>query len=633
MATQYIGLDVRLILKSLEEVDGKVLGIDPRTQTITLRRGGARRTIVSRPHCHAARPRSTCAEDRRFLKIAVLDGCSHMSHPFAFFSFSATGGQILVEGSDIKDLKILPTPSPAAFSHATPHDAASHPSPPSDPNRLPHHPHQHHPHHPPPPPPPVHNHHHSVHHYQPQPPLPPHHALPQHPLAAPRAAQLPMPDGLLQAHHHHMNQGGYLPPPPPQQQHFSPGRGVEYADPAIVSLFLAVIAAFSLLRTQYSQAPAVTRSSSQGSSAHMSELEGSMDEETIDFNEFSHAGSGSGGGAGGGSSGHTLNGRIVNQSVGSSSGGRGPRKASSRNYGKGAGEKPSDGFLGRGRKGLYDDVTDKGVDWVKAELGQRRQQGGQSPAFRARRARRDSGEAFLEDAETISDDFDFQAGLNNFDKRNVFAQIAEADATAPEARLVSFNIKRRAPGGYDPMARLAPRENVLDTAPSGDETGNDAEVESEVEGDGLLLGGGGLEDTDGVPRDGGRDSSGRRVSFRTLSGVPVPTVTPAEMVEIERLAASETGPSDEQMIENGGRGTAMMVLQALGGSRRIKPGNHNEGPLVVVLAGNNRVGAYGLCAARHLANHECNVVACVVGSEAELVNVSSCAGSSRSISG
>ena len=76
------------------------------------------------------------------------------------------------------------------------------------------------------------------------------------------------------------------------------------------------------------------------------------------------------------------------------------------------------------------------------------------------------------------------------------------------------------------------------------------------------------------------------------------------------------------MLENGGRGAAMLVLQALGGGRRIKPGNHNDGPVVVVLAGNNQTGAYGLCAARHLANHECNVVVTVVGGEAELVNVS-----------
>lgn len=84
---------------------------------------------------------------------------------------------------------------------------------------------------------------------------------------------------------------------------------------------------------------------------------------------------------------------------------------------------------------------------------------------------------------------------------------------------------------------------------------------------------------------------------------------------------TETGPNDEQMIENGGRGVAMMVLQALGGSRRIHSKNHNSQPHVVILVGNNKTGAYGLCAARHLANHECSVTVCVIGNDVELVNV------------
>ncbi|CAG8743044.1 3691_t:CDS:2, partial [Funneliformis caledonium] len=80
----------------------------------------------------------------------------------------------------------------------------------------------------------------------------------------------------------------------------------------------------------------------------------------------------------------------------------------------------------------------------------------------------------------------------------------------------------------------------------------------------------------------------------------------------------ETGPNDDQMIENGGRGASMMCLQALGGSRRIQPNNHNAAPQVVILAGNNKTGAYGLATARHLANHGCFVIVCVVGKEKDL---------------
>ncbi|KAJ3288182.1 enhancer of mRNA decapping [Borealophlyctis nickersoniae] len=223
------------------------------------------------------------------------------------------------------------------------------------------------------------------------------------------------------------------------------------------------------------------------------------------------------------------------------------------------------------------------------------------------RKRRDV-EAFSGDVGGLSDDFDFQAGLAQFDKRQIFSEIREADSTDPETLLVALN-KRRPHQHFHAhlQQKLGVHENVLDAAPSGDETGNDAEVESELESEGF-------GDVDGTPRDG------KKLMLKTIIGVPVPTVTPQEMLEIERIAISETGPSEEQMIENGGRGAAMLVLQALGGGRRIKPGNHNEGPLVVVLAGNNQIGAYGLCAARHLANHECNVIACVVGGEAELIN-------------
>ncbi|CAJ0635619.1 5064_t:CDS:10 [Entrophospora sp. SA101] len=109
------------------------------------------------------------------------------------------------------------------------------------------------------------------------------------------------------------------------------------------------------------------------------------------------------------------------------------------------------------------------------------------------------------------------------------------------------------------------------------------------------------------------------LKIRTLTGVFCPTVQPTQMAEVERLAAIETGPNEDQMIENAGRGASMMCLQALGGSRRIRPNNHNAAPLVVLLVGNNKTGAYGLATARHLANHGCHVIACVVSKEKDLL--------------
>ncbi|KAJ3187882.1 enhancer of mRNA decapping [Gaertneriomyces sp. JEL0708] len=224
-------------------------------------------------------------------------------------------------------------------------------------------------------------------------------------------------------------------------------------------------------------------------------------------------------------------------------------------------------------------------------------------------------ETFGTDASDYAEDFDFEAGLQQFDKRRVFEEISQGDDTAPETRLVSINRLRNVQPGL--QGKLGIREMVLDAPfPSGDETGNDTEVDSEeFDSDGAVT----IKDGMGV--GGVLRLPNRKRMCRTVAGITVPSVTPAEMMEIERVATTETGPSEEQMIENGGRGAAMMILQALGGNRRIKPGNHNDGPFVVVLVGNNKTGAFGLCAARHLANHECNVLVCAVGGDAELVNL------------
>ena len=41
----------------------------------------------------------------------------------------------------------------------------------------------------------------------------------------------------------------------------------------------------------------------------------------------------------------------------------------------------------------------------------------------------------------------------------------------------------------------------------------------------------------------------------------------------------------------------------------------------MILAGNNKTGTYGLATARHLANHGCHVIVCVVGKEKDLLKV------------
>ena len=62
-----------------------------------------------------------------------------------------------------------------------------------------------------------------------------------------------------------------------------------------------------------------------------------------------------------------------------------------------------------------------------------------------------------------------------------------------------------------------------------------------------------------------------------------------------------------------------MVLQIVGTSRRINLKNPSLCPLVVVLVGNTKSGAYGLATARHLANHNVRVKVCLLEPEEKLI--------------
>ncbi|CAG8525228.1 6371_t:CDS:10, partial [Acaulospora morrowiae] len=246
----------------------------------------------------------------------------------------------------------------------------------------------------------------------------------------------------------------------------------------------------------------------------------------------------------------------------------------------------------------------------------------QSPARRPRRGRRQMHEWAGGDVNDFkSEEFDFQGNLDLFDKEKVFAEIRELDLTAPESLLVNINrnpnYRTNHRNGYysnqSLQSKLASHENVLETSSrkakfyysEDDEAANDAEVDSDDSWKKKMK-------TNGV-------GDHRKPKIRTLTGVVCPTVQPAQMLEVERITAEETGPNEDQMIENAGRGASMMCLQALGGSSRIQPHNHNAAPLVVILAGNNKTGAYGIATARHLANHGCHVIACIVGKDNDLL--------------
>ncbi|KAI9599352.1 YjeF N-terminal domain-containing protein [Syncephalis fuscata] len=204
------------------------------------------------------------------------------------------------------------------------------------------------------------------------------------------------------------------------------------------------------------------------------------------------------------------------------------------------------------------------------------------PRMSHRRMTSDTNEWAQSDVnDFIEEDFDFQQNLVLFDKKKVFEEIRETDSTAPEDRLVSHNRRDQR------VRNLLPSENVLSRVSLEEETDNGSDIDTW--------------------RDNGDHNS---YTFKTTDGAPCWAVTGVQMLEVERMA--------EQMIENGGRSAASLCLQVMGGSRRVLASNHNDPPLVIILAGNNKSGAYGLAAGRHLLNHGCEVVACTVGKERQL---------------
>jgi len=266
-------------------------------------------------------------------------------------------------------------------------------------------------------------------------------------------------------------------------------------------------------------------------------------------------------------------------------------------------------------------------------------------------------------------EFDFQGNLDRFDKKTVFSQIKAEDTTADEARLVSFN---RLPKWDKAPERKNYRnnENVLNSYPTGQSLADRDSWGTPDSAAGLLANSDEGGYANGVvrghnfgPVGSGRNfgpvGSGRRAmpgqsvssllnsrqssttgqtagdnpqtlsssgggiagksgkpSFRLApSGRPCPTVSPLQMLDVERIAEVEIGLTDDMMTENGGRGTAQVAIQAFG--KRISSSNHNALPVVLVFAGNNKSGARAIAAGRHLKNHHVRVMACVLGLERE----------------
>lgn len=147
-------------------------------------------------------------------------------------------------------------------------------------------------------------------------------------------------------------------------------------------------------------------------------------------------------------------------------------------------------------------------------------------------------------------EFDFQANLDMFDKASVFEEIKKSDQVDPGLRLHSHNTIEKYGNKEMVIENPAARPGARQSAPPINRVYSSSP-----------------------------SIRGRRAVM--VNGVQVPLISPLQRVELDNLMVHKR----ISQIENAGRGIAHVVLQALGGSARFSPTNHNASPVVIILGG------------------------------------------------
>ena len=273
-----------------------------------------------------------------------------------------------------------------------------------------------------------------------------------------------------------------------------------------------------------------------------------------------------------------------------------------------------------------------------------------------------------EDATDIQEmgEFDFEANLSKFDKRQIFNQFRHDDTTADEARLISHNRLPPKPGTAGGK-NLHFTENVLDSpktnghakwnSEAGESEGglsDEARVSSgksvrrssshatlrkppSRKGSALIAGDTFRTSTTSLSaiRYPSFDLVGSPKPRQTLSTSPYtgsitsskpslrihpsnklcPCLSPLQMLEFEQFAVSDLGMTEEMITENAGRGIAETAIRYLHNRDKHSQGEHTGNPLIVITAGNHKSGARAIAGARHLRNHGFRVTVCILGGE------------------
>ncbi len=112
-------------------------------------------------------------------------------------------------------------------------------------------------------------------------------------------------------------------------------------------------------------------------------------------------------------------------------------------------------------------------------------------------------------------------------------------------------------------------------------------------------------------------SARSKPSFRlTHNNHVCPCLTPLQMLELEQLAITELGMTEDMLTENAARAMTEAIDSILDQTDdHPKNSGHNASATIVILAGNNRSGARAIVAARQALNHHSHIFLTVLGLE------------------
>uniref|UniRef100_A0A1E1XKM2 Enhancer of mRNA-decapping protein 3 n=1 Tax=Amblyomma sculptum TaxID=1581419 RepID=A0A1E1XKM2_AMBSC len=212
----------------------------------------------------------------------------------------------------------------------------------------------------------------------------------------------------------------------------------------------------------------------------------------------------------------------------------------------------------------------------KAAVTPKRAEGPRRAMVAAMRDRDDACFSAPVDATVLEQEFDFEKNLALFDKRAVFDEI-----NAALSRHTPFSDQPVQPGRAGGHAMVAPPSYRCDEN---------------------VLGGSALESMCRIRVPGQQE-----MDYVTDAGLLVPSVS-LQLRQRILEGAVQCGYSTERQLEMLGRAASEMVLQLLGGCRRLNPGNSHQRPTVVVVCGAHRQGSQAVCCGRQLANHGVEVL-------------------------